>query len=320
MPALVAGAAWTVAALALNREPERLRRAAKVFIPAGLIFFLWAGPVIRHLILHGGFVNVSPSLGREWPLWTALAAWGILGPLAALGAFVTKRTPATRTIAGFGLATAALLGLAIARGAFDWALAGNATVLHQGRIWPIAHLIGGAFAGVGLWWLWTRFSQMRAVRLALFAVLLFAGVASPVLASTSLTNAMKDGQEGYPYTNANFDEDSFIARAAAELGPHDTVLVEGTPGLRDDLAFHLFSFSGVRLARFDDPRLATNDLRIRYEDLAREWDAAIQGEGYQADYFATPASEAFGAPGAARGFFAGEEWVLVHNPASNVEE
>ena len=34
--------------------------------------------------------------------------------------------------------------------AFDWTLAGNATLLHQGRVWPPMHLLGAALAGAAL--------------------------------------------------------------------------------------------------------------------------------------------------------------------------
>jgi hypothetical protein len=314
VPALVAGAAWTVTSLFLFTKRDRLRSAATVFVPAAAVFFLWAGPVIRHLILHGGFVNVSPALGREWPVWTSLAAWGILGPLAALGVLVSRRAPAWRLVCSFAVAAVALLGLAIARGEFDWELAGNATVLHQGRIWPAAHLIAAALAGTALWWMWNRLRAARPARTLLFTALLLVGATSPVLATVSLGDSMADNKDGYPYGKSDFDENSFVRRAAAELGPEDTIRVEGRQGIRDLLAFHIFSFSGVRLADFDDPRLESNDLRIRYEDFAKEWDQTVAEGRFRAAYVIEPTAAFLNKSGLVRGSFGGLTWVL--NPAS----
>ena len=311
VPALVAGTVWALAAVALCGERSRIKQVASVFVPAVVVFLLWAGPVIRHLVLHGGFVNVSPSLGREWPLWTALAAWGLLGPLAALGAFVSPRSFGRRTAWAFGASTLGLLGLAIARGALDWELAGNATVLHQGRIWPVAHLLGAAFAGAALWWLWSRLERRRPIRAVVFAGLLVAGAASPVLAAVSLAESMREGRDGYPYVRPDLAEGGFVRQAAGLLGPGDTLRVDGPRRVRDRLGFHIFSFSGVRLARFDDPRLDANDLRIRYRDLAVRWDRSARAGGYDADYIAMPEQTNPDADPAASGTYGGMVWVLV---------
>jgi hypothetical protein len=280
-------------------------------VPAILVVLLWAGPVVRHLIVDGAFVNVSPRLGRAWPLWTSLGSWGLLGPLAALGVLAVRGRPGWKLMAAFAAATAALLGLAVARGEFAWSLAGNATVLHQGRIWPIAHLLAGAFGGIGLWWLWNRMRGAgRAVRALSFAALTVVGAASPALASLSLTRAMVDREEAYPYRSEDLDDGSFVRRVAERLGPEDTLLVEGPPGVRDSLAFHIFSFSGVRLAEFDDRRLERNDLRIRYGDLAREWDRTTSGTGYEPDYVIAPMQEEVTGETIKSGEFQGRTWIL----------
>lgn len=311
VPALVAGTVWALAAVAFFGERSRIKQAASVFVPAVLVFLLWAGPVIRHLILHGGFVNVSPSLGREWPVWTALASWGLLAPLAALGVLVSPRSFGRRAACVFGATTLGLLGLAITRGELDWKLAGNATVLHQGRIWPVAHLLGAAFAGAALWWLWSRLERKRPIRAVVFAGLLLIGAASPVLAAVSLAETMEEGKDGYPYVKPDLAGDGFVRRAADLLGPGDTLRVDGPPRVRDRLGFQIFSFSGVRLARFDDPRLDSNDLRIRYKDLARRWDLSALEGGYEADYIALPEQSNPGAETVARGTYGGVVWVLM---------
>ena len=310
VPALVAGLVWTLAMVLVSERGRRARLAAQVLVPAAAIFALWAGPVVRHLILHGGFVNVSPTLGREWPLWTSLGAWGLLGPLAALGVLVARRQPQWRTMAAFGVATAGLLMLAVARGEFDWELAGNATVLHQGRIWPVAHLLGGAFAGVALWRLVDRM-RARSWRAAVCVPLLVAGAASPALASASLSETMREAGDGFPFSTPDLAEKSFVRRTADYLGPDDTLRVEGPPEHAQRLAFHVFSFSGVRLTEFDDPRLEENDLRIRYEDLAQEWNRTIESGGYEADYVIYPKGDDFEGGVVAVGSFDGLSWVLV---------
>jgi hypothetical protein len=90
------------------------------------------------------------------------------------------------------------------------------------------------------------------------------------------------------------------------------VLVNGP----DELAFLLFQFSGVRLARYDDPRSDGNDLRIRYEDLADEWDARMAAGGFDPDYIVLPAEGA--APGAEEPLvsstYEGEMWALYPAP------
>ena len=320
VPALLAGVIWTLAGVFTSERGRRLRLAAHVLVPAAAIFALWAGPVVRHLILHGGFVNVSPTLGREWPLWTSLVAWGILGPLAVLGVLVARRRPEWKTMAAFGMATTILLSLAVARGEFEWELAGNATVLHQGRIWPVAHLLAAAFAGVALWALADRLrSRSRAFQAVVYVPLLLAGAASPALASASLSETMVEARDGFPYNTAHLNNDSFVRRATGHLGPDDALRVEGPPGVTERLAFHLFSFSGVRLAEFDDPRLGENDLRIRYEDLAGEWDLLIKSGGYKADYVIYRKDHGFDGDVVTRGEYGGLTWVLVKETSISSE-
>jgi hypothetical protein len=318
VPALVAGIAWTVAAVLLASSGRRIASLLRVLAPAALVFALWAGPVLSGMIAHGGLVNVSPSLGREWPLWTALASWGLLVPLVLLGAARARRLGSARVVGAFGLATAGLLGLALARGAFEWALAGNATVLHQGRIWPIAHLLGGAVAGVGLWSLvdWLEERRSRTGATAVIG-LLGIGLVSPVFASISLSETMIEMKRGYHYRRADLDEGSFLRRAAERLDPDDTVIVRGDSPEANALAFHLFSFSGVRLADYDDPRLESNDLRIRYRDLAEAWNEQVREGRFPADYVVEPlpepaTNEAIETPGLT-GDFAGRQWLFTQS-------
>jgi hypothetical protein len=208
----------------------------------------------------------------------------------------------------FGATTAVLMTLAITRGALDWTLGGNATLLHEGRVWPPAHLLGAAFAGVGLTALYSWAARRsRAVAAAGAAVVLLVGAASPVMASMRITEIIEQGADGFVYAQPDVGEGSFVRNAAGVLGPTDIVRVEGSDGL----AFLLFEFSGCKIATYDDPRLVGNELRVRYTDLARAWDERMSRGGFDADYLALPASTEPGQRSVASGTFEGKRWVLI---------
>ncbi|MDQ4094954.1 MAG: hypothetical protein M3174_01940, partial [Actinomycetota bacterium] len=313
VPALVAGVAWTVAAVLALRSERAVASLARVLAPALVVFALWAAPVVRGMAEFGGLVNVSPSLGREWPLPTALGSWGLLVPLALLGGLAARSFRNVRVVAAFAVATVVLLALAIARGAFDWALAGNATVLHQGRIWPVAHLLAAALAGVGLWTIGMRLERFRRLTgRAVMGALLVVGAASPALASVALTETMKENEGGYVYEGSDLDEGSFVRRAAARLDPDDIVVVDDASRAANALGFHLFSFSGARLADYDDPRLETNDLRIRFADLAALWEERSAAEAFEPDFELKPLPDASEDADAREltGEFGGRTWRL----------
>lgn len=287
---------------------------------ATLVFALWGLPVFIQYIAYGGFVNITPQLGKEWSLLTALASWGLLLPLAALGVALAlkQRSVEDRALVAFVTGTAAVLALAILRGVFDWDLWGNATLLHQGRVWPPLHLLGGVFAGAGLVWLYEKM-RPRMLAVAMVVALLGIGALSPLFASVSLTEKMEERAAGFIYGGDDFQADnSFIRRASDHLGSDDTLLVVDS----NTLAFHLFEFSGVRLAAYDHPNLATNDLRIRYADLAADWAAQMATKPFSPNFVAAPADSEFGmsvagSPGGAgfakraTGTYEGQEWLLI---------
>ena len=310
VPTLVAGFVCVVGAIALAGRSLRWSSLALIGVPAALVFALWAGPVVSDMVRYGGFVDITPSLGREWPLWTALGSWGLLAPLAVAGAVVVRRQPGAGLLAGLAVGTSLLLGLAIARGELDWSLAGNATTLHQGRFWPVARLLAAAATGVALWaaWRWLR-ARGRMLASGALALTFAAGLVSPVLATVALSEAVVDHESGYAYRRADVDEGSFMRRVAERLGPDETVVVRGPTPERDTLAFYLFSFSGVRLAAFDDPRLARNDLRIRYAELAARWNERMAGAGFPAEFEIVPVS-ARDDEAVLSGEFEGIRWAL----------
>lgn len=310
VPMFVSALVWMIAAWMASRD----RRPADLFylaLPAAIVFGLWAAPVVVDYVRLGGFVDITPRLGREWSLVEALASWGLLLPLAAGGLLLVMRQhrQRARSVVAFAIGTAILLGLSMARGAFDWDLYGNATVLHQGRVWPPAHLLAGVSAGIALLhgYGWLRRKSDRLARAAVASILVAGGI-SPVIASIDLTDTMAGGRSGFIYDEASIvDEDSFVQRAAAQLGPDDVVTVQGS----DELAFLLFQFSGVRLADYDNPNLPSNDLRIRFRDAARGWQQVADADGFEATHVVMPAAGSPTPSTLAVGSYGGDRWALV---------
>ncbi|HYI45716.1 MAG TPA: hypothetical protein VE174_09710 [Actinomycetota bacterium] len=306
-PLFLSALIWMLAAFVFGDRKGR-GNLPWALLPAAFVFLLWAGPVIADYIRFDGFVDITARLGREWSLPEAIFGWGLLAPAAAAGVVMIARDPRARPLLACLGGTMLLLLFSYARGAFDWTLGGNATLLHQGRVWPAAHLLGAAFAGVaiarGFAWMKQRSEVMsRVVMVLLFAI----AVASPVLASLRLTEVIAAGHEGFIYGRSDVGPGSFVRESARLLGPDDIVRVQGS----DRLAFTLFQFSGVKLADYDDPRFDRNDLRIRYEDLARQWDAQIAAGGFEETWLVLPDPDPSAGSPQVTGEFDGQTWSLV---------
>jgi hypothetical protein len=310
VPLFVTALVWIVAGSLTATRGRRLRNLGAIALPAFVVFALWAGPVTAGFIQLGGFVNITPKLGVEWPLPTALWSWGLLLPLAALGlaGAARARQAQARTMLALAAGSALTLALAIARGAFDWDLAGNTTLLHQGRVWPPAHLLAAAFAGLGLTTVyeWVARGAPGLARAGVTAVL-GVGAVSPLFGSARLAEIIEAREEGFQYARPEIGEGSFVRRAADSLTPDDVVLVEDS----DDLGFLLFQFSGVKLAAYDDSRLDHNDLRIRYRKLAESWDRRMKRGGFEPDYRVEPVASGVPNEAVAAGEFGGETWALL---------
>jgi hypothetical protein len=310
VPLFVTALVWMVAGSLTAVRGRRLRSLGDIALPAFIVFALWAGPVAAGFVRLGGFVNITPKLGVEWPLPTALWSWGLLLPLACAGLIsaVRARHSQARTMLALAGGSALTLGLAIARGTFEWDLAGNTTLLHQGRVWPPAHLVAASFAGLGLITVyeWVARGAPGLAGAGLVGVL-GVGAVSPLLGSARLAEIIEAREEGFHYARPEIEGDSFVQRAAGNLTPDDVVLVEGS----DDLGFLLFQFSGVKLAAHDDSRLEHNDLRIRYRELAESWDQRMRRGGFEPDYRVEIVTS--GAPDGAVtvGDYGGETWALL---------
>ncbi len=310
VPLFVSALVWTATILMGNRGSLG-HYWLHLFGPLVVVFALWAGPVAADYVRFGGFVDITPILGKEWPLWTALGAWGLLLPAAVGGALLGRNQNDARSLLLCAAASIVLVALALARGAHGWTLGGHPTLLHQGRVWPAAHLLAAAFAGVAIVraYSWLARRSRFAVATAC-AVVLPLAAASPVLASLKLTEIIQRAGGGFVYGAADLSADSFVRGAAAELDPADVVRVQGDP----KLGLLLFEFSGVKVTNYDDPRLDGNDLRIRYRDRARAWDQRMASGGFRPSHVAVPVGGGLLAEPStvvALGRFRGEEWVLV---------
>jgi hypothetical protein len=298
-PMFVAAIVWIIFAGAATRT----FRSSLSSIGIGIaVFLLWAGPVLRDFVRFSGFVDITPRLGREWPIHESLLSWGLLLPLAVAGVVfvLRKKEELSGVLVALMCGSFAVLVLSLLRAAFGWSLAGNATLLHQGRVWPHAHLIAATFGGIAMVTISRWLSARRATALVAVGVL-FAG-ASPALGSVAVARMLREGGSGFVYGSPDLTDGSFVRRAAEHLSTGD-VLDSGQAPL---LGFTIWQFSGCRLVGYDDRALAGNDLRIRFKDLAERWEEG--GREAEADLALVPGS----VPGALEtGDFAGEQWSLI---------
>jgi hypothetical protein len=305
---------WTAIGGILTGAGGRRRMLVPMVGTGVVVFGVWAVPVVLNYLRYGGFIPTS-ELGVEWPALTALAAWGLLLPLALAGIVLAWRsgTTSARVILAFGGATVLMLVIARARSEFDWSLASNATILHQGRMWPVAHLLGSAFAGAALaaGFKWMRRRSEFLAPLVVGA-LMIVGSLSLWLSSQGLTEIIRKHEDSWLYTRAEFAPDAFISKAAERLGPDD--VVQAPLDENNVLGFWLFQFSGARVNGHSDARYPANELRIRYQDLAMSYGETMASGGFEVDYVPMPASEAEDIAESAivtEGLFRGETWVLV---------
>lgn len=312
LPMFITGALWIVATAVSVPSGHRLRLLVTMLVSAGAVLGLWALPVVGQYLAYGGFVDITPRLGVEWPVGSALWSWGLLLPLSVWGAVMTLRTPAAAragTLLSYTAATVLFLALSLGRAEFGWNPAGNATLLHQGRVWPVVHLLAAAFAAVAIRAVWAWLAA-RSRTLAVASLVALFGVAtiSPALASIKLTDWIRTYERGYLYNRPDLRAGAFVPDVAGFLSADDVVRVEGS----NFLAFLLWQLSGARPATYDDERLDGNDARIRYKDLAERWDQAMEDGGFDADFIVVRAVDApAGAEPLISGRFRDEVWYLL---------
>jgi len=306
LPMFLNGAVWLLCA-AIVAPARRRVRLGETAGAAFVILLPWALPAAIDHARYGGFVNVTPRLGVEWPIDDALWSWGLLLPAAIVGVWLAARSREASRLPLLACAagTAALLLVAVLRGHYDWGVAGNATLLHQGRVWPVAHLLAAVFGALALLRLAGRWRGRAGA--AVIAALLTCAAVSPVFASIHLTRLIREEKAGFVFGSPQLERGAFLRRAAAHLSADDVVEVEDS----EALAFLLFAFSGARLASFDDPRAERNDLRIRFADLAEAWDERMRTAGFDAGWRVLPADEVDLRRPVELGWFAGRRWALI---------
>ena len=304
VPMALSAAGWALAMLLANR-----RWRAVPFVAGGALaaFALWAVPIVSDYVRYGGFVNVTPTLGVEWPLPTALASWGLLLPLCVAGLVLCAMQPSAvrRNLLPYVAASVVLLTIAVARGAFDWGLLGNETLLHQGRFWPPAHLLASALGGIALLQLYGYLSP-RWLGAGVSAAVIGVGAISPLYASMEMADIIREEKHGFLYGSADLREGSFLRRAAAQMDPDEVMLVvEG-----DLLAFYLWQFSGARIADDNAGALESNPHRIRFRTLAERWREKEQGTGFDFDWVFSKRRGHDPSDVRATGTFRGVEWLF----------
>ena len=303
VPMLLSAVVWLVVAVVVQRVRDR--RVGVMVGAAIATFALWAAPVAVDYVRYAGFVDVSPRLGVEWPLGTALASWGLLLPLAIGGMVVLMTQPGVvaRDLTAFCIAAVGLVALALARSAFDWHLLGNETLLHQGRFWPPAHLLGSALTGIALV---TVYGWGRRTGSAVVGVVLLVGAISPVFASVDLTRTIRERKNGFLYGSRDLQDGSFVRTAAERLDPDDVIRAEDDDAL---LAFYLFQFSGARIALDPQTDPAGNLWRIRFAELVERWREYESTGDFAVDYVVTkrgPDPDPL-----VSGEFRGEHWEML---------
>ena len=304
VPMVISALGWTVAWVVM-RHRRALTGAIVIGVALGT-FALWAVPVAIDFVRFDGFVSVTPRLGVEWPLGTALASWGLLLPLALGGIVVAASQPPVvrRPLMPLVGVAVLLLVLSIARGHFDWGLLGNETLLHQGRFWPPAHLLASALGGIGLVALhgWIR---PRALAIGMAVGILAVGAISPVFASIGLTRIIADEADGFLYGSDDLKEGSFVRRAAAHMDSDDVVRGDGG----ELLSLYLFQFSGVRIASESGRPIPENPWRIRFTELAARWYERASTDDFPVDWVAI--KQISGDGFTETGTFRDERWGLL---------
>ena len=309
VPMLISALAWAAVVAVVARRGSSWHRLVLAGVVALGTFALWFVPVLIDHLRHGGFVNISPRLGVEWPVPTSLASWGLLLPLAlgGLGVVFTQPPLLRRGLIAFTAAAGGLLFLAWLRGRFGWELMANETVLHQGRYWPPAHLLASALAGLGITAAYAWLNQRsRVVATASVAGILAVGAISPVFASLDLTETIHDGKEGFLYGNPDMQRGSFLRSAASVMDPDDVFMVEGD----DVLAFYLWQFSGARTGNAGEDLDGDNPWRIRYRGLAEAWHDHVTFGLLDPDWIITRDLDGY-EPVVEPGVFRGQVWGLV---------
>jgi hypothetical protein len=237
-------------------------RLASVLVPAILVYAIWAGPLMINYFRHGGFFDMSRS-SLDFPLWSAIASWGIILPFGVYGlvrAFPQTRMRKEVTVLGAFLLSA-LIGL-IGSVVIEAVLGeGFGPLSKRHRYWPILCLSVALFAAVGATDLFERLRRRprptRAFLLA--AVIVLLAIPSPLLASLAYPEdvtppvVITESLEGETHTVLN----ELDTRRGA-------VCTVAAIGVTDEI----FAFTGHRLVAIVlGNNLEDNQARVRWRDI-----------------------------------------------------
>ena len=180
-------------------------RLASVLVPAIIVYAIWAGPLMINYFRHGGFFDMSRS-SLDFPLWSAIASWGIILPFGVYG--LVRVLPQTRmkkemtVLEAFLLS--ALIGL-IGSVVIEAALGeGFGPLSRRHRYWPILCLAVALFAAVG-------------------ATDSFRETATATTTNTSVLVGRCDRSAGYPIAPLG---EPCLSRGGRVTGSHNGILGE----------------------------------------------------------------------------------------------
>lgn len=255
---LLAAALLTVS----SPRGQRLRTAAALLFPALALFSLWAVPIAVSYLRLGGFVDTTIVEPVVLPAWAILSAWGIVTPLALVGAIRAARSlghPVVRVIAASLAAAAVLVTASVLASGFVGE--GFETLGRQHRYWPLVYLPLGMLAGVGAHWLGALLRERSRVAAWVGAACVL-GLAfpSPIIASLALPSAFAGSPS---LTRALEGEPDEALNALSDYG--DGICAAAVP--RPLLAY---SYSGFRFLLVPSDRRAENDARIRWAEIYEE--------------------------------------------------
>jgi hypothetical protein len=237
---------------------RRLRTAAALLLPALALFSLWAVPLAVSYLRLGGFVDTTVADPVVLPAWAILGSWGIVTPLAFVGAIRAARSlgePVVRVLAAV-LAAAAIV-LAASLLASGLVGEGFEAVARQHRYWPLFCLPLGILAGLGAHWLGTLlWERSRAAAWVGAACVVGLAVPSPVIASLALPAVFP----GSPSARALEGDPDQALNALSEYG--DGICAAAVP--RPLLSF---SHTGFRFLVVPSSWREENDARIRWAEI-----------------------------------------------------
>jgi hypothetical protein len=258
---IVASAVALLAILATGRD-NLLVRLGAVALPAGIIYAIWAGPLLFNYFRHGGFFDMS-SPPIELPLWATAGAWGVSLPFGIYGAAWSLsriRSHPALTVAASVLAGS--IALLFGSGLILAVLGeGFAPVSRIHRYPPLVHVAVVLFAAIGATEILSRLRRWPALASATVVAVLLVALPSPMLV-----------QLAYPR------EEKVPPLVTRSLVGQRTVLeelntpesVECTIVAPQSISVPIFAYTGHRIvAIILGPRHKDNRARVRWRDIYR---------------------------------------------------